>query len=86
MIKESTPEKKENRKGYFVIFGLGILLTVAGFLVAYQFMEPAPPRKIVIGTGDKAGAYYAFAQQYKKILGGMALPWRFEARPGRGKI
>jgi TRAP transporter TAXI family solute receptor len=39
-----------------------------GFVVAYQFVEPAPPRTITIGTGDKSGAYYAFAQRYREIL------------------
>jgi TRAP transporter TAXI family solute receptor len=36
--------------------------------VAYQFVGPAPPRTITIGTGDKSGAYYAFAQRYREIL------------------
>lgn len=85
MIKESTPEKKGSRKGYFVIFGLGILLTVAGFLVAYQFVEPAPPRKIVIGTGDKSGAYYAFAQQYKKILARDGITLEVRSTAGSGE-
>ena len=50
------------------IFGLGIIVTILGFIVAYQFVEPAPPRTITIGTGDKTGAYYAFAQRYREIL------------------
>ena len=36
--------------------------------MAYHFVGPAPPRKISIGTGDKSGAYYAFAQRYREIL------------------
>ena len=68
MGRESIPANRGSRKGYAAVFGVGILLTVAAFLVAYQFVEPAPPRKIVIGTGDKSGAYYAFAQRYKEIL------------------
>ena len=50
------------------IFGLGIIVTILGFIVAYQFVEPAPPRTITMGTGDKSGAYYAFAQRYREIL------------------
>ena len=85
MIKESTPEKKGSRKGYLAIFGFGILLTGAGFLVAYQFVEPAPPRKIVIGTGDKSGAYYAFAQQYKKILARDGITLEVRSTAGSGE-
>jgi len=85
MIKESTPEKKGSRKGYLAIFGFGILLTGAGFLVAYQFVEPAPPRKIVIGTGDKSGAYYAFAQRYKEILARDGITLEVRSTAGSGE-
>ena len=33
-----------------------ILLAAIGFLIAYQFVEPAPPKKIVITTGGESGA------------------------------
>jgi hypothetical protein len=78
-------EKGGGRKGYLAIFGLGILLTVAGFLVAYQFVEPAPPRKIVIGTGDKSGAYYAFAQRYKEILARDGITLEVRSTAGSGE-
>ncbi len=45
-----------------------ILLAAIGFLIAYQFVEPAPPKKIVITTGGESGAYYQFAQRYATIL------------------
>lgn len=41
-----------------------ILLVVAGFVVAFQFVEPAPPRRIVLASGAENGAYHAFAQRY----------------------
>jgi TRAP transporter TAXI family solute receptor len=44
------------------------LLAGIGFAVAYQFVEPAPPKKIVITTGGESGAYYQFAQRYATIL------------------
>jgi len=43
------------------IYGPAVLLTVGGFFVAYQFVDPAPPRRVVIATGGTGGAYYAFA-------------------------
>jgi TRAP transporter TAXI family solute receptor len=45
-----------------------VLLAGIGFAVAYQFVEPAPPKKIVISTGSESGAYYHFAQRYATIL------------------
>ena len=44
------------------------LVAGIGFAVAYQFVEPAPPKKIVITTGSDSGAYYQFAQRYAAIL------------------
>lgn len=61
-------KKKGGVKDRLGIFGPAILITLLGFIVAYQFVEPAPPRKITIGTGDPSGAYYAFAQRYREIL------------------
>ncbi|MCW9033206.1 MAG: TAXI family TRAP transporter solute-binding subunit [Rhodospirillales bacterium] len=50
------------------IYGLGFVLIIVGFIVAYQFVEPAPPRKFSIATGSKSGAYFHFAQRYHAIL------------------
>ena len=45
-----------------------VLITVAGFFVAYQFVEPAPPRQMTISTGSETGAYYAYAKRYAELL------------------
>jgi TRAP transporter TAXI family solute receptor len=45
-----------------------ILIVGMGFVVAYQFVQPAPPSRIVISTGGEAGAYYQFAKRYAAIL------------------
>ena len=45
-----------------------ILIVGIGFVVAFQFVEPAPPKKIVITTGGESGAYYAYAGRYAAIL------------------
>ncbi len=70
MAKGNSREKEKGRslKDHLWIFGSGILITILGFIVAYHFVGPAPPRKISIGTGEKSGAYYAFAQRYREIL------------------
>jgi len=45
-----------------------VLIVGIGFVVAYQFVEPAPPNRIVISTGGEGGTYYLFAQRYAAIL------------------
>ena len=53
---------------YIKVFGPAVLLAIAGFIIAYQFVAPAPPRQIVIGTGGSGGAYYSFGKKYQEIL------------------
>jgi TRAP transporter TAXI family solute receptor len=45
-----------------------LLLVAAGFVAAYQFVKPAPPKSVVIATGAEDGAYYAFAEHYREVL------------------
>ena len=44
------------------------LIVGIGFVIAFQFVQPAPPNRIVITTGSDAGAYYAYAGRYANIL------------------
>lgn len=46
----------------------GLVVVVAGFVLAYQFVEPSPPSTITIASGSERGAYYQFANRYKEIL------------------
>lgn len=55
-------------KEYLRVFGLGFLVIIAGFILAYQFVKPSPPKSITIATGSASGAYYAYAQRYKALL------------------
>ena len=50
------------------IFGPAVVIAIVGFLVAYQFVTPAPPRHIVIGTGSPKGAYFAFGKKYSELF------------------
>jgi TRAP transporter TAXI family solute receptor len=60
--------KKRNFKDYLKYFTPAILITLIGFLVAYQFVQPAPPRQITIATGQPSGGYYKLGQEYSRIL------------------
>jgi TRAP transporter TAXI family solute receptor len=62
---------KKNLKEYpefLRVYGLVLLLAAAGFWLAYRFVGPAPSKDIVLATGSKSGAYYAFGQKYADIF------------------
>jgi TRAP transporter TAXI family solute receptor len=56
------------RKDYLKIYGPAVLMTLLAFVLAYQFVDPAPPDRIVMVTGREGGAYYSFAERYAEIL------------------
>ncbi|TQV81997.1 TAXI family TRAP transporter solute-binding subunit [Denitrobaculum tricleocarpae] len=41
-----------------------LILVIAGFVVAYQFVGPPPPDRIVMATGSESGAYHAYGKLY----------------------
>jgi TRAP transporter TAXI family solute receptor len=47
---------------------LPVLVTIVAFSLAYQFVDPAPPKEIIFTTGKTGGAYNNFARKYQKIL------------------
>ncbi len=53
---------------YLAVYGPAIALAVVGFVLAYQFVGPPPPRHIRIATGSEQGAYYQFGLQYAEWL------------------
>ena len=50
------------------LFGPPLLLALIGFLVALYFVQPAPPRRIVMATGATDGAYHQFGLRYQRLL------------------
>ena len=41
-----------------------IALVIAGFVVAFQFVGPPPPSRIVLATGSESGAYHGYGRLY----------------------
>jgi hypothetical protein len=50
------------------LFWSAIGLTIIGFFVAYQFVDPAPPRAISIACGPQEGANFIFAKAYREFM------------------
>jgi len=67
MIKLRKKEKLDTKEK-LKIFGPATVIAIIGFLVTYQFVAPAPPRNVVIGTGSPKGAYFAFGKKYSELF------------------
>ncbi len=59
---------ERNWKELLPVYGPLALLVVLGFVWAFQHIKPAPPDHIVIASGEKDGAYHAFALRYQELL------------------
>lgn len=65
------PKNTKSASHWRELFFVGtpvLLLMVVGFVVAYQFVEPAPPGEITVASGPKDGAYFGFAKRYAEAL------------------
>jgi len=58
MIKLRKKEKLD-AKEKLKIFGPAMVIAIVGFVAAYQFVAPAPPWNISIGTGSLKDANVA---------------------------
>ena len=55
-------------RDHVLVFGPALLLAAVAFAVAITFVEPAPPRRIVLATGRPDGAYHQFGLRYQAEL------------------
>ena len=55
-------------KDFLKVYGPILLLIVAGFVVTWQFIAPAPPRHLRLAAGQPGGAYAEFAKRYQAAL------------------
>ncbi len=62
------PHSRLQLREMLLVGGPAALLVFGAFWLAYQFVEPAPPNRLVITTGSTSGAYYAFANRYRDEL------------------
>jgi TRAP transporter TAXI family solute receptor len=55
-------------RDFLKVYGPIVLLIVAGFVVTWQFVAPAPPRHLRLAAGQPGGAYAEFAKHYRVAL------------------
>ena len=66
----SMPEKLKLLSWRDIVFVAlpSLLLLIGAFWAAAQFIKPAPPDRLILGTGGDGGAYQRFAARYKDVL------------------
>jgi len=62
-----TSDPRERRE-LLRVFGPVTVLVLIAFVVAFQFIKPAPPSRVVMATGAPGGAYQAYGERYRQIL------------------
>lgn len=50
------------------LYGVSLAIVIVAFIVAYQFVKPAPPKTITMATGSVHNMYHHFAMQYQQAL------------------
>jgi len=55
-------------KEQLAVLGPAGVAVIVAFVVAFQWVKPAPPSRVVIATGRSDGAYYRYAQLYRERL------------------
>ncbi len=60
--------QKPDWKELLSVYGPLVLLVLAGFVLAFQYIKPAPPDHIVMASGEEGGAYHEFALRYQALL------------------
>ncbi len=86
---------KENKKkrsgllgvamGYLKIYGTGIFFAITILVIAYQFVEPAPPYHLTIATASKDGAYHKYGLNYKELLAEQGIELNLILSAGSGE-
>jgi TRAP transporter TAXI family solute receptor len=72
-----------NRDIALIVLPLAVLLVLAIWGIAY-YVQPAPPKVVVMSTGPLDGAYHAFAQRYKAHLAQYGVT--LDLRPSGGAV
>ena len=80
ILRASVSRSREALK----VWGLVAVVLLLGFAAALPFVEPAPPRSIVLATGDPGGAYERYGEELAAELAKVGL--RAELRSTAGSV
>ena len=73
-MNSTSNNTSEGPAGPFSHFGvrmaaLGVALVAAVLWASAHYLQPLPPRHIVLASGAESGIYYRYAMRYKELLG-----------------
>ena len=71
-------------KSRLTLWVVAVVLTAAVLALSLRFMDPFPPRRIVLATGQPDGAYDTAGREYQRRLAGEGL--RVELRRTAGSV
>lgn len=80
----TTPTLNTQIREWALVVGPAAVVCLGALWLAYQFVEPAPPKVIKMTTGGQAGAYFAFGRQYAELMKSQGL--RIEVETSAGSI
>jgi hypothetical protein len=89
-VRNTTPlprrrrERASGLRQFLTIWGPAVLLSVLGFVVAWWFIEPAPPGTVRMAAGVEGGAYAAVAAEYAAEFEAMGV--ELEIVPSAGSV
>ncbi len=63
-------------------WGLATILVVTALVFTYQFVEPAPPKRIVLATGQDGGAYQDYGEKFAAFLAAQGIETELVATAG----
>ncbi len=69
---------------FWIVLLLVLAALAAGWWAVVHFIQPAPPRRIVMTVGPEGGGYEGFARQFKEILARDGI--EVDLRPTNGAI
>jgi TRAP transporter TAXI family solute receptor len=82
-IRAKLREREElTRREKLKFYLPAIALAIIGFLVAFQFVDPAPPRAISIACGPQEGANFMFAKAYQEFMAQEGVTLNIETTAG----
>lgn len=61
-------ESKKSIKDIAIAFAPLAFLVIVALAGIYKFVDPAPPKKFTISTGEESGNAYEFAKQYREAI------------------
>ena len=85
-MRRLTPNASDgpNRRDLLILTLPALILIIAAFVLAWQFVRPAAPKRIVMSTGATGGAYHYFGERYREKLAQDGI--EVELRPSSGAV